>query len=189
MFYRIRFDSYVGHVLKKSGLPNSESLDFWPINATPQWVAFGNERGLKPVEAAALGCAMTSADRFEADQISFRLADRIVRCSSETAVFNGARDQVVFHIDEVIIETIKSIEDDKKGPLYGHIICLPNLVDHIIFDSEKRYDLRGLRGIVEIRRSDRQRMDSAHKICRRGGSLPSVLGDFEAIGVNVERCR
>ena len=70
MFYRARFDSFVGAILKNTGRDTDASLTFWPMEATPLWVARGQEVGIRPVEAAAFGVCDVAGKRWKAGQLS-----------------------------------------------------------------------------------------------------------------------
>jgi len=79
MFYRMRFDGWIGGMLRISGLfsNTAESVNWWPAGSTARWVEWGKSQGLNPADAACLALAQTVAaklgdadmDREDADQL------------------------------------------------------------------------------------------------------------------------
>lgn len=98
MFYRLKFDGFVGGILKRCGYDTSGSLDFWPVGATPEWVKRGKSKGWRPIEAAALGVSHTALMQVEAGQISAADAQYISSIADQIARKNGARDAVLQHL-------------------------------------------------------------------------------------------
>lgn len=106
MLYRLKFDGYVGGILKRCGFNTSASLDFWPTGATADWVKRGKRKSWKPIEAAALGISQIAAERVEARQLSLVEAQFVVTTAEEIARENGARDEVLEHLALVIWKVI-----------------------------------------------------------------------------------
>jgi hypothetical protein len=78
MFYRMRFDGYVGGILKSHGYSTTGQLQFWPAGATGEWVRFGKKENFKPFEAAAIAVAEIAARRLEKHEIDQEAADSLV---------------------------------------------------------------------------------------------------------------
>ena len=111
MFYRARFDGFVGGILKRCGYDTSAALDFWPVGATPEWIERGKSKGWKPIEAAALGVSQTALERKEAGQIDAAEAQFIASMASQVASENGARREVIEHLALVTYGAIPDAED------------------------------------------------------------------------------
>ncbi len=110
MFYRLKFDGIVGGILKRCGYQTSETLNFWPTGATPEWVKRGKSKGWKPVEAAALGVSQISLERLEAGQMSVADAQFIATTAHEVALEMKVRDEVSDHLCDmawVVIPNVK----------------------------------------------------------------------------------
>ncbi|MCG8606790.1 hypothetical protein MJD09_17625 [bacterium] len=57
MFYRLKFDGYVGRIFERAGYDANASMDLWPVGRTQEWAQKRKELRLKPVEAAAVSIA------------------------------------------------------------------------------------------------------------------------------------
>ena len=91
MFYRSKFDGFVGHILKRCGYDTvSDRLDFWPVGATREWVKLGKKEGWKPVEAAAVGLSQIARLKAKAGQIDPGDAQAIARMATMVAYEHGA---------------------------------------------------------------------------------------------------
>ena len=102
MFYRLKFDGIVGGILKRCGYQTSETLNFWPTGATPEWVKRGKSKGWKPVEAAALGVSQTALERVEAGQMSGAEAQLIAQAAHQVALEMKVRDEVSDHLSDIV---------------------------------------------------------------------------------------
>ena len=98
MFYRFRFDGYVGAILKHSGFDGDDALDFWPVGTTKKWVETGLKMKLKPVEAAGLAVAYIAYRRRHAGQLSRKAAQFIVLGVHEIAERHRARIEILDRI-------------------------------------------------------------------------------------------
>ncbi len=110
MFYRAKFDGFVGGILKRCGYDTSAALGFWPAGATAEWIKRGKSKGWKPIEAAALGVSQTALERQEAGQIDAADAQFISNVASQVASENGARREVIEHLALV---TYVAIPDER----------------------------------------------------------------------------
>ena len=106
MFYRVRFDGFVGGILKRCGYDTSASLNFWPVGATPEWVKDGKNKGWKPIEAAAYGVSRTALERAKAGQISSAEARFVASMANQVARECGAREKVLHHLALMTWEAI-----------------------------------------------------------------------------------
>lgn len=96
MLYRLRFDSYVGGILKRGGYGDTASqLDFWPMGETARWVVYGKEEKLKPVECAALAVCEVARMRLAVGSISRTEASFLASMAEQTARENGARPEIL----------------------------------------------------------------------------------------------
>ena len=113
MFYRIRFDGYVGGILKRCHFDTSETLSFWPLGATEEWVPRGQNLRLKPAEAAALAVAEVALQRCEAGQITGFVAQYIASQADAVARENNARHEVLSESAEITYNKIPIASKNK----------------------------------------------------------------------------
>lgn len=110
MFYRLRFDGFVGGILKLAGyLTTEKQLDFWPMGESVDWVAFGKERKLRPVETAAIAVCEVARDRVAVGSISKAEAQFLASMASKVAKENGARPEPMRIIFDCVANVTKSI--------------------------------------------------------------------------------
>lgn len=95
MFYRIRVDNNIAAILKRANMSSDEIIEFWPPGATKDAVSSGQQLGLTPVEAAALGVAMVARKRNGLRQMGSGAAQNIVILAHLHARLNGARSEVL----------------------------------------------------------------------------------------------
>ena len=112
MFYRLKFDGIVGGILKRCGYQTSETLNFWPTGATPEWVKRGKSKSWKPVEAAALGVSQTALELVEAGQMSVAEAQLIAMTAHTVALEMKVRDEVSDHLILVAYELIPNAKKE-----------------------------------------------------------------------------
>ena len=90
MFYRMKFDGYVGGILREHGYSTSEQLKFWPASTTSEWITFGKNEKFQPFEAAAIAVAETAMSRLAYNQLDQDSADSLVANSVFLAEKMGA---------------------------------------------------------------------------------------------------
>ncbi len=76
LFYRLKFDGWIGGMLRGCGLfsSNSESVAWWPAGSTAKWVKWGKAEKLSPVDAACIALARTLAQKMSDGEISIQEA-------------------------------------------------------------------------------------------------------------------
>lgn len=112
MFYRIRFDGYVGGILKRCHFDTAQSLSFWPIGATEEWVPRARSMGLKPAEAAALAVAEIALQRVKFGQISLHEGQYIASTACEVAFSKKARREIISRISFIAYSEMPQIHAD-----------------------------------------------------------------------------
>ena len=104
MFYRSKFDGFVGHILGRCGYDTtSAKLNFWPAGETAKWVRRAKKEGWRPVEAAAIGLSQVARQKEKAGQINPDEAKAIVRMATMVAYEQGGTGvmmrQFLYHPD------------------------------------------------------------------------------------------
>ena len=108
MFYRAKFDGFVGGILKRCGYATSDSLKFWPAGATAEWMKRGKSKGWKPIEAAAIGVSQIALEWVEAGQVTAAEAQFIAGMAAQVARENGAREEVLGQLALLAIPAAES---------------------------------------------------------------------------------
>ena len=138
------------------------------------------------IDSIRTGNALT-VERFEKRLIGEALATELIEATLFFAKWKGARQDVIDHITLVTKPAILSIAEKQNSPIWGHIVCRPNVVEKIIFLDKLDYRIDGLRAFAKFNSGDANLMDRAVTICRRGRHLSSVISEMQSSGIHVSR--
>ena len=98
MYYRSKFDGFVGHILKRCGYDTtSAKLKFWPAGETPKWVKQGKKEGWEPLYAAAVGLSQIARQKEKAGQIDPEETQAIIRMATIVAYEHGVTGVMMVH--------------------------------------------------------------------------------------------
>lgn len=91
MFYRMRFDGWIGGMLRASKVfpSDAESVEWWPAGSTAIWVRSGNEKGLDPLNAACLALGTTVLAKVQENKLELAEAYLILDAAINLAAHRG----------------------------------------------------------------------------------------------------
>lgn len=112
MFYRMKFDGWVGGILEASELFGSTKarVEWWPAGSTAEWVSWGKEEGLKPVDAACLAVARTALAKMDRGEMARADGGRIIEAAYGLAAHQGDGETL-----SELLRALISLEESEAG--------------------------------------------------------------------------
>lgn len=188
MLYRMRFDAFISLIFKNCGFDVTASLDLWPIDATPQWIKRGYDKGWRPVEAACTAMLYIVLEKFEAAIIdrdtAFALAAQTLRVAEDHA----CRRQTKLHLAN-ICEALGEIEKKRQVPAWAHIVVQASRVEDIKILEMPDPDIARVRYIVCLKNRQPETLHQLFRICDPNTPISHVLANLRQRGFRVEHPR
>lgn len=128
MFYRMKFDGWIGGMLRASQVFSSdaESIEWWPAGATRYWVRWGKEAGVSPADAACMALARTVLSKVQKQELKPLDAYPIVQAAVNLATHHGSAET---------LQVLRLLQSDIEA--YEESASVSDSIDHQVSADSK----------------------------------------------------